>query len=73
MELVYLTSSLWSKAYAIRQKKCKNKRFWRNFLTAARRLYAAEGYQLTTSAPLQAFGTPLTEETWDLDLAHPIG
>ena len=26
MELVYLTSSLWSKAYAIRQKKCKNKK-----------------------------------------------
>ena len=44
-----------------------------SILTAARRLYAAEGYQLTTSAPLQAFGTHLTEETWDLDLAHPIG
>ena len=44
-----------------------------SILTAARRLYAAEGYRLTASAPLEAFGTHLTEETWDLDLAHPIG
>lgn len=39
-----------------------------SILTAARRLYAAEGYQLTAAAPLEAFGTTLTEETWDLDL-----
>jgi GNAT superfamily N-acetyltransferase len=42
-------------------------------LTAARRLYAAEGYRLSASAPLRAFGVDLTEETWDLDLARPIG
>jgi DNA-binding MarR family transcriptional regulator/predicted N-acetyltransferase YhbS len=42
-----------------------------SILTAARRLYAAEGYRLTASAPLHAFGVDLTEETWDLDLAAP--
>lgn len=40
-------------------------------LEAARRLYAAEGYCLTASAPLQAFGVSLTEETWQLDLDSP--
>lgn len=37
-------------------------------LAAARHLYAAEGYRLAASAPLQAFGVSLTEETWVLDL-----
>jgi DNA-binding MarR family transcriptional regulator/GNAT superfamily N-acetyltransferase len=37
-------------------------------LEAARRLYAAEGYRLTSSAPLRAFGVALTEETWVLEL-----
>ena len=44
-----------------------------SILTAARRLYAAEGYRITASAPLEAFGTHLTEETWDLDLTRRIG
>ncbi len=44
-----------------------------SILAAARRLYAAEGYRITAAAPLEAFGTHLTEETWDLDLTHPIG
>ena len=44
-----------------------------SILAAARRLYAAEGYRITASAPLEAFGTHLTEETWDLDLTQPIG
>ncbi len=44
-----------------------------SILTAARRLYAAEGYVLTSSAPLRAFGVELTEETWDLDLTGRIG
>lgn len=44
-----------------------------SILTAARRLYAAEGYILTGSDTLEAFGVSLTEETWDLDLpVHPV-
>ena len=42
-----------------------------SILAAARRLYAAEGYRLTASAPLHAFGVDLTEETWLLDLDAP--
>ncbi len=42
-----------------------------SILAAARRLYAAEGYCLTASAPLHAFGVTLTEETWVLDLDAP--
>lgn len=37
-------------------------------LTAARKLYAAEGYRLTASEPMQAFGQSLTSETWELDI-----
>ena len=36
--------------------------------SAARKLYAAEGYRLVSSSPLSAFGVELTEETWVLDL-----
>ena len=39
-----------------------------SILVAARKLYAAEGYRLTSSAPLRAFGVELNEEIWDLDL-----
>lgn len=39
-----------------------------SILIAARKLYAAEGYRLVSSAPLSAFGVELTEETWVLDL-----
>lgn len=42
-----------------------------SMLEAARRLYAAEGYRMVASAPLQAFGLALTEETWQLDLDAP--
>ena len=44
-----------------------------SILTAARRLYAAEGYRLVSSSEISAFGVELTEETWELDLAAPGG
>lgn len=37
-------------------------------LTAARKLYAAEGYRLVAKEPMQAFGQSLVSETWELDL-----
>lgn len=37
-------------------------------LAAARKLYAAEGYRLTASEPMEAFGQNLVSETWELDL-----
>jgi DNA-binding MarR family transcriptional regulator/N-acetylglutamate synthase-like GNAT family acetyltransferase len=37
-------------------------------LTAARKLYAAEGYRLMGSEPMQAFGQSLTSETWELQI-----
>jgi GNAT superfamily N-acetyltransferase len=37
-------------------------------LTAARRLYAAAGFELIESAPHHSFGVDLVEETWALDL-----
>lgn len=42
-----------------------------SILTAARKLYAAEGYRLVASGPIRAFGVELTEETWELDLDEP--
>lgn len=42
-----------------------------SILTAARRLYAAEGYRIVSSGPIHAFGVDLTEETWELDLDVP--
>jgi DNA-binding MarR family transcriptional regulator/N-acetylglutamate synthase-like GNAT family acetyltransferase len=38
-------------------------------LTAARHLYAQEGYRLVASEPMQAFGQSLVSETWELDLS----
>lgn len=37
-------------------------------LTAARGIYQAQGFQLTTSEPTHSFGHDLVSETWDLDL-----
>jgi len=37
-------------------------------LTAARRIYAAAGFELIESAPHHSFGVDLVEETWALDL-----
>ena len=37
-------------------------------LTAARAIYAAEGYQLTGSEPMQAFGQQVVSERWELAL-----
>ena len=37
-------------------------------LTAARRIYAAEGFRLMHSEVHDSFGVPLTAETWELDL-----
>jgi DNA-binding MarR family transcriptional regulator/GNAT superfamily N-acetyltransferase len=37
-------------------------------LTAARRIYAAEGFRLVHSEVHNSFGVPLTAETWELDL-----
>jgi len=37
-------------------------------LTAARKLYAAEGYRLVASEPMAAFGQDLVSETWELEL-----
>jgi DNA-binding MarR family transcriptional regulator/GNAT superfamily N-acetyltransferase len=38
-------------------------------LTAARRIYAALGFQLVDSAPHHSFGADLVEETWMLELS----
>jgi DNA-binding MarR family transcriptional regulator/predicted N-acetyltransferase YhbS len=40
-------------------------------LAAARRIYAAEGYRITATGPIHAFGVDLDEETWELDLDAP--
>ena len=37
-----------------------------SILTAARRLYAAEGYRLVHSEPFEGFGQNLISETWQL-------
>jgi GNAT superfamily N-acetyltransferase len=39
-----------------------------SILAAARGIYAAEGYRMTGSGDLRAFGVDLTEETWELEL-----
>ena len=44
-----------------------------SILTAARRLYAAEGYRITARGDIHTFGVNLTEETWELDLDAPAG
>lgn len=42
---------------------------WTNsVLTAARRIYAKAGFQLTASEPFHGFGHDLVSETWDLAL-----
>lgn len=38
-------------------------------LTAARAIYAAEGFVMTATETNDMWGTPLTSETWELDLA----
>ncbi|HYF19178.1 MAG TPA: helix-turn-helix domain-containing GNAT family N-acetyltransferase [Ramlibacter sp.] len=38
-------------------------------LEAARAIYAARGFQLTKTEPLQAYGQDLVSETWELPLA----
>lgn len=44
-----------------------------SILTAARRLYAAEGFRITERGDIHAFGVDLTEETWELHLDAPAG
>ena len=39
-----------------------------SILIAARKLYAAEGYHLIASEPMQDFGQNLISETWELTL-----
>jgi DNA-binding MarR family transcriptional regulator/predicted GNAT family acetyltransferase len=39
-----------------------------SILTAARHLYAREGYRIVESAPFSGFGQQLTSEIWQLDL-----
>jgi GNAT superfamily N-acetyltransferase len=40
-----------------------------SILTAARKLYAAEGYRLVATEPFEGFGQKLESEIWELDLA----
>jgi GNAT superfamily N-acetyltransferase len=37
-------------------------------LTAARAIYAAEGYRLVHSEPVRSFGQDVISETWELPL-----
>jgi GNAT superfamily N-acetyltransferase len=37
-------------------------------LTAARAIYAAEGYRLVRSEPVRSFGLDVISETWELPL-----
>jgi DNA-binding MarR family transcriptional regulator/N-acetylglutamate synthase-like GNAT family acetyltransferase len=42
--------------------------YTQSILTAARAIYASEGFVLIASEPNDAFGPPLTSETWELNL-----
>jgi GNAT superfamily N-acetyltransferase len=42
-------------------------------LTAARRIYAATGFELVESTPHRSFGVDLVGETWSLDLHADAG
>ena len=37
-------------------------------LTAARAIYASEGFVMTATETNDMWGTPLTSETWEIDL-----
>jgi GNAT superfamily N-acetyltransferase len=42
-----------------------------SMLTAARAIYASEGFQLVASVPGETFGCRITDETWVMDLTSP--
>ncbi len=60
---------MWASSWQMRAAGYKRIVLWtQSTLTAARKLYVGEGYQLKKQEPHHSFGEDLVGETWELDL-----